>query len=384
MPEVEEVFRLATNKVKPDPNALERQHRRQRSAARGSRARAYIAVAAVIALFAAGAYAVLQIVNNGEAIPEQTSSPSPDLSLATDLPAGAQPQVAAIVDRHGHQTATLPGFSSDGYAPSVSADGSAIAYVAAPPGLGYNQAVVMRADGNDPHVVSTPHLIVYTVAISPDGSQLALEAEASGLPDIYVVNTDGSELRQVTTDPATDQYPQWSSDGATIVYDNAGKHEDQADAQFSTTAEIWTVPADGSGAPTRVTHDQTRDSSPSFSPDGTQIAYFHEGEVWTMSADGSHRRHLVWNGEGGFTPRWSPDGKTIAFSYYIPRYRPTVQLGQDLGDRPLCPIGLVDVRTGKVTLLPKVAMATDTNTPQWLDDGHLLIMRVSARDPSRS
>ena len=40
MPDVQEVFRLATNKVKPDPNALERQHQRQRRNARQSRARA--------------------------------------------------------------------------------------------------------------------------------------------------------------------------------------------------------------------------------------------------------------------------------------------------------------------------------------------------------
>ena len=37
MPEMQEVFRLATNKVEPDPNALERQHRRQRNNARQSR-----------------------------------------------------------------------------------------------------------------------------------------------------------------------------------------------------------------------------------------------------------------------------------------------------------------------------------------------------------
>ena len=54
MPDVQEVFRLATNKVKPDPNALERQQKRQRASTRSTRARAYLVVAAVIAAIAIG------------------------------------------------------------------------------------------------------------------------------------------------------------------------------------------------------------------------------------------------------------------------------------------------------------------------------------------
>jgi hypothetical protein len=36
----------------------------------------------------------------------------------------------------------------------------------------------------------------------------------------------------------------------------------------------------------------------------------------------------------------------------------------------------VNVRTGEITKLPTVGMATDTNTPQWIDDAHLLVLRV--------
>ena len=75
----------------------------------------------------------------------------------------------------------------------------------------------------------------------------------------------GRALRQLTTDPATDQYPQWSPDGRTIVYDNAGAHEDSVDPQFSKTAEIFTVPA-GGGEPTRITHNSWTDAAPSYLP----------------------------------------------------------------------------------------------------------------------
>jgi len=196
-----------------------------------------------------------------------------------------------------------------------------------------------------------------------------------------VIGADGSGLQKLTDDPATDQFPQWSPDGKTIVYDNAGKNED-ADPQYSTGAEIWTVPAGGSGPPSRLTTNHVADSSPSFSPDGSQIAFFHNGQLWTMSATGSNERWLAWEGDGGWTPRWSPDGKRIAFTYYRATYRPTVQLGQTYSDLPLVVLAVVEVDTGHVTKLTNVGMATDLTTPQWVDDGHILALRVPTKDPS--
>jgi Tol biopolymer transport system component len=372
MPEVEEVFRLATSKVQPDPNALERQERRQRVASRRSRTRAYVAVAAVVALVVVATLAVVRTSGRGQ-MPEQSSTVAPQLTLSTQAAPGVVRQVPAIVDLQGRQMATVAGFSPDGFAPSVSADGSTIAYVASPVDLGYTQAVVMAADGSDPRVVRTDGLDVSTVAVSPDGSMLALASDIGG-SDIYVVNVDGAELRQLTNDPATDQYPQWSPDGSTIVYDNVGEHEDPTDAQFSKTAEIWSVPADGSAAPTQLTHNREPDNAPSFSPDGSRIAYFHGGEIWTMAPDGGDHRRLT--PDGGFTPRWSPDGTTIAFTYYSDAYKPLVEFGGDVANRPLCLVALVNVRTGEITKLPSVGMATDTNTPQWIDDARLFVLRV--------
>jgi len=216
-------------------------------------------------------------------------------------------------------------------------------------------------------------LDVTTVAVSPDGSQLALASDIGG-SDIYVVNVDGTGLRQLTTDPETDQYPQWSPDGSSIVYDNTGKREFQTDVQFSPTAEIWSVSADGSAAPTRLTDNRVPDNAPSFSPDGTRIVYFHVGELWTMASDGSSQRQLT--SRGGFTPRWSPDGETIAFTYYVHNYKPLVEFGGDVANRPLCVVALLNLRTSEITKLRNVGMATDTNTPQWVDGTHLFVLRV--------
>lgn len=379
MPEVQEVFRLATNKVKPDPNALERQHRRQRRNARQSRRRAYLAVAAVIAVVAVGAFAIMNVGNGNDEIAGTSVSSSPtSLSFLTALPSGADAQTPAIVDLRGRQTGQVTGLPVDAFAPSVSADGSTIAFVAAP-NDGFNQIGVVGADGSDPHFIPTPDIVVETVAISPDGSRIAFEGLTTGNADIYVVGVDGAGLRQLTTDPATDQYPQWSPDGRTIVYDNSGARENSEDPQFSKTAEIFTVPANG-GAPTQVTHNSWPDAAPSYSPDGKTIVDQSAQDFSMMDADGSNERRFPV-GMGGFTPRWSPDGKTIAFSYYKDvSNRPTVQLGDQYSpNSALVIVAIVNVASGKVTRLANVGMATDLNTPQWLDNGHLLVMRVSMK-----
>jgi TolB protein len=381
MPEVEEVFRLATNKVKPDPNALERQQRRQRSAVRSSRARAYVAVAAVLLILVAGALVFLSAegenknisVDNGESVPSE-------LTFTTSVSEGGVKQRLEVVDLRGRTAREIPGLSLDGFATSLSADGSTIAFVAAPAELGYNQIGIMSADGSEPHFISTPGIIAGPVALSPDATRIAFEGLHDANIDIYVVDVDGSALVKLTDDPATDQYPQWSPNGNTIAYDNAGANETQ-DPQFSSTAEIWTVPADGSGAPTRLTHDRVDDSAPSFSPDGSQIVYFHAGEIRTMSRGGSDQRMLLAGWKGGFTPRWSPQGDKIAFTVYNDSYRPLVQLGDTFSDWPLVTVAVLDVDTGQVTKLEKVGMATDLNTPQWVDDDHLLLPRVPVQPP---
>lgn len=380
MSDLQEVFRLATSKVKPDADALERQVRRQRAEARRSRVRAYIAVAAVLMVVALSAWAISTSIGNG-AVPDRTGPLAPqDLSFATELSPISVPQRATVVDLHGRTTAIVPDVPVQAFAPSVDADGSRMAFVDAPQELAYNQIGVMGTDGSDPRFLPTPGVVVDTVAISPDGSRIAFAGEQKGSSDIYVVNADGTGLRQLTSDPATDQYPQWSPDGQTIVYDNAGTRERSSDPQFSPTADVWSVAANGSEPPTQLTTSPSDDNAPSFSPDGASISYFHQGELWVMASDGSHQHMLVKR--GGFTPRWSPDGTKIAMTYFVRRWRPTVQFGEDLNSAaPLVVLAVVDVSTGTVTDLSKVGMATDTNTPQWVDNGHLLVMRVPVRDP---
>jgi Tol biopolymer transport system component len=149
----------------------------------------------------------------------------------------------------------------------------------------------------------------------------------------------------------------------------------------ATTAEIYSVSADG-GAPTRLTHNKGFDAAPSYSPDGATIVDESFGGLSTMRSDGTRYQTLRVSTDSAFTPRFSPDGKTIAFTSYTDAWRPKVQLGRNyLGGAALVLLATANARTGRVTELSNIGMATDLNTPQWLDNDHLLVLRVPARQP---
>ena len=67
----------------------------------------------------------------------------------------------------------------------------------------------------------------------------------------------------------------------------------------------------------RLTNHDAWDGSPSWSPDGTQIAFESHrdgnGEIYVMDADGNNLRRLTSHSAGDRSPSWSPDGTQITF-----------------------------------------------------------------------
>jgi len=125
--------------------------------------------------------------------------------------------------------------------------------------------------------------------------------------EIYTINPDGSGRRQLTHNNTDDLDPAYSPDAKKIVY--AGKYEPKADS------EIYTINSRG-GDKSQVTHNDVDDEWPTYSPSGKRIAYTPiEGAngIYSVKAGGGDKTLVAHNGG---VPSYSPDGKRIAYECY--------------------------------------------------------------------
>jgi Tol biopolymer transport system component/serine/threonine protein kinase len=144
--------------------------------------------------------------------------------------------------------------------------------------------------------------------ISPDEKLLAFVSQGEAQEDVFIIDRDGSQLRQLTNDRAQDRNPRWSPGNRQIAFlsDRSGKYE------------IWKVNEDGSGL------DQLTDAAganvfgPVWSPDGKHLLYQTNDlnsfiiEVGKPLA-AQMPQPLPGQQPPGFLPwSWSPDGKQLA------------------------------------------------------------------------
>jgi len=191
---------------------------------------------------------------------------------------------------------------------------------------------------------------------SPDGKWVAFNSNRTGNFDIYVMNEDGGQVRQITSGPRDEVEHAWFPGGRKIAYTEEVKRP------FGKSYSLWSVDLDtllkgrllaefqGSNAlpafspaglllaftgkktmgwdvfvydlETKAVKNLTNNGKtcrPAFSPDGSRMAYVsHEadgkGDIWIMGQDGAGKTRLTARDDSyDYFPCWSPDGRFVLF-----------------------------------------------------------------------
>ena len=152
----------------------------------------------------------------------------------------------------------------------------------------------------------------------PTPQQLAFVSDALyGQLDICLINPDGTAVTKVTTSLADDWWPTWSPDGSKLAFMTGRTVIPAHDTVPRRIAwDLYVINADGSGE-TALTSDTTNEGQPAWSPDGTKIAFITDrdgnNEIYTINADGAGLRRLTTDAADDEQPAWSPDGGKLAF-----------------------------------------------------------------------
>ena len=144
-------------------------------------------------------------------------------------------------------------------------------------------------------------------SISPDGSKIAFGSTRTGVSEIWMCDSDGSNAQQLTDfrHPSTGT-PRWSPDGKLIAFDSRLEGE----------ANLYVVDPHG-GVPHKLNTDTYGNSQPSWSHDGVWIYYVSASDngkptVWKAPSNGGHAMQIA--GPGAILPLESPDGQYVYFA----------------------------------------------------------------------
>ncbi|MFN2588252.1 MAG: hypothetical protein ABR613_09065 [Actinomycetota bacterium] len=156
---------------------------------------------------------------------------------------------------------------------------------------------------------------------SQNGGRIAFSStRAGGDAEIFIMDADGSNLRQITDNDGDDHSPDWAPDGRRIVFVHEPPDKANADLHIIDTV-------------TGIERELTSwrywyETDPAWSPDGKWIAFASRhpdadgGDVLALSVDGERCRLIATQQENSTNvdPAWSPDGKKLVFIEYYESY----------------------------------------------------------------
>jgi Tol biopolymer transport system component len=208
----------------------------------------------------------------------------------------------------GADGSDLTSLTLSGSGPTWSPDGSRITFFSND--AGNFDVYVMSSSGAGPERLTSDPADDVSPAWSPDGTRVAFVSERNGNTDLFVVDPDGSNERRLTDNPAPDEAFSWAPDGRRIVYVSY-RHGAEPENIGIGDAEVFVVDV-RTGETTNLSRNPAWDGDPDWSPDGARIVFTRRtdhAEIYVMRADGS-RQEMLPGSPGDIVndccPRWRP------------------------------------------------------------------------------
>jgi Tol biopolymer transport system component len=182
-----------------------------------------------------------------------------------------------------------------------------------------------KADGSDLKQLTTTAGYDAETTISHSG-KLVFTSMRDGDLDIYTMNANGRNVRRLTNELGYDGGPFWSYDGKQIVYRAYHPQTEKEKADYvallkqnlirPTVLDIWAMNADGSNK-RQVTHLNKASFAPYFFPDGRRVIFSsnvadprgRDFDLYMIKTDGTGMERITFNDTFDGFPMFSPDGQ---------------------------------------------------------------------------
>ena len=210
---------------------------------------------------------------------------------------------------------------------------------------GNREIYICDSDGENLIQITHNKSANMTPALSPDVTQIVYTSYVLGNPDLYILPVSGGKPRRLFGGKGLNYCPDWSAANNRIAFASSNNPHQNT--------EIYTINPDGSDL-RQVTHEQwSINVSPSWSPDGKYIAfvssrYGDKPQVLVTPANGGTALRISRSGGYNTDPTWSPIGWSE--QEYLVAYSGRASGGLDILavrlDKSLQPLQTIDVASG--------------------------------------
>jgi serine/threonine protein kinase/Tol biopolymer transport system component len=171
-----------------------------------------------------------------------------------------------------------------------------------------NEIVLMNGDGTQQQQLTSNGVDDWDPALSPNGQVVVFMSTRDGDEELYRTNSRGGEVTRLTSTPGRDRWPSFSPDGQSVAFTSTQDGH----------AQIYVMNLDGSGQ-RNLSRNSAAERDAAFSPNGEQLVFVSDrdgnDELYLMNSSGNAVTRLTRSPGVDWEPSFSPDGSKILYVY---------------------------------------------------------------------